>query len=70
MTERINTLTPSLLTLGEFIQEHAQQGYRLIEGYPAQSLWQYEVCMERAEQPVIEQPAPETRKPGRPAKAQ
>ena len=70
MTERIATLTPSLYLMGEYIQEHVLQGYRLMEGSPSQYGWQYEVAMERDDPaqsaPVVEAP----KKQGRPAKAQ
>lgn len=68
MTDTISTLTPNLSTLGEYIQQNVLNGYRLVEGYPNSLAWQYQVVMSKAEKPVVEQPKPEARKPGRPAK--
>ncbi len=70
MTDQISTLIPSLCLVGEYIQTHVQQGYRLVEGYPLSYGWQYEVIMEKAptimEKPLAEAVAEAPKKPGRP----
>lgn len=66
MTNTISTLEPNLYLVGLYIQENALKGYKLVEGYPMTSLWQYEVMMEKAGKPAIEQPTPERAKLGRP----
>lgn len=48
MTEQLQTLVPSPAALGEYIQEHVLQGYRLKDGWPIAYSWQYEVIMEKA----------------------
>lgn len=44
----ITTLTPNLSTLGEYIQQNVLNGYRLVEGYPNNYGWQYQVVMTKA----------------------
>lgn len=57
MTDIISTLVPSPAALGEYIQEHVLQGYRLKDGWPIAYSWQYEVVMIKdavTQQPVVE----------------
>lgn len=66
MTEQISTLIPSLCLVGDYIQENVLKGYRLVEGYPLNFGWQYEVVMTMNKDiPTIPQPTPE-RAAGRP----
>ena len=67
MTDIISTLVPSPAALGEYIQEHVLQGYRLKDGWPISYSWQYEVVM--IKDAVMQQPVVETPKQmGRPKK--
>jgi hypothetical protein len=67
MTDRIVHLTPSLLDLGDFIQKHVQDGYTLMEGYPRQHGFQYEVIVDKAAQDTEESSTEDKPKRGRKA---
>jgi hypothetical protein len=56
MTDTISTLTPSLYTLGQYIQENYAKGYRLAEGSPDSYGWQYQVVMIKGTATEVEIP--------------
>ena len=54
MTEQISTLESNLYLVGLYIQENALKGYKLVEGYPILTGWQYETMMELTQEAVVE----------------
>ena len=64
--EEFEYVSPNLVCIGSVMQEKFDEGFRVVDGYPLQTSWQYVVRMERSVAPVIPQPTSERAKPGRP----
>ena len=65
--ETTNFLVSGVYELGQELQRLVQDGWTLVEGSPSQHGWQFEVRMERDEQPT--QQVVETKPKGRPKAA-
>lgn len=64
--EEFEFVTPNLAVIGTVMQDRFDEGFRVVDGYPMPSQWQYVVRMER-NVPDVEAVVEAPKKLGRPA---